>query len=136
MYICPLSSAASGPRICDEVIFLKLSMMIRVKKATPQFSCLFMKNQEQGIFLALSWVRTNRYDQRVLCNKMDRTKSPTLFELMFFISTSFGHTGSDIWRKPGYGHKRCYGRHTSMVVLSNVFPYRYSRADKKTNWNY
>lgn len=57
-----------------------------------------MKNHEQGIFLALSWVRTNRYDQRVLCNKMDRTKSPTLFELMFFISTSFGqrwvrHTG-------------------------------------------
>lgn len=28
MYICPLSSAASGPRICDEVIFLKLSMML------------------------------------------------------------------------------------------------------------
>lgn len=28
MYICPLSSAASGQRISDEVIFLKLSMML------------------------------------------------------------------------------------------------------------
>lgn len=54
-----------------------------------------MKNHEQGIFLALSWVRTNRYDQRVLCNKMDRTKSPTLFELVFhldFFWTTLGQT--------------------------------------------